>query len=62
MGHGFEGSIALAPLDAGVLDGHVSVGVLTLNLQDKTRGDAIRRQLLSQGAAQEIWQILILSG
>ena len=57
-----NGASLSLPLDAGVLDRHVLVGVLTLNLQDETRWHPIRRQLLVQRTAQEVRQILILPG
>ncbi|MOA53829.1 hypothetical protein D3C78_1773450 [compost metagenome] len=58
--HRLEGRIAFAPFNAGVFNRHVLVGVLSLDLQDETRGYPVGRQLLIQRIAQEVRQLAVL--
>ncbi|MNE99340.1 hypothetical protein D3C80_1980020 [compost metagenome] len=57
---GLERYIAFFPLDARVFNRHVLVRILALDLQNETGRYPIGRQLLIQGAAQEVRQIAVL--
>src|SRR5471032_3190206 len=60
--HGLIRRIALLPFNAGVFDRHEFLRILPLNLQHKTRRHTVGRQLLAQGTAQKVRQVLVLLG
>lgn len=61
-GDGLEGGVGFAPFDAGVFDGHVLARVLFLHLQGEAGGDAVDRELLVHGGAQEVGQFFVELG
>lgn len=60
VGYGSEGRVRLLPFDAGVFDGHVLGRVLALHLEGVAGGGAVDGELLVQGGAEEVGQVLVL--
>ncbi len=60
VGYGSEGRVRLLPFDAGVFDGHVLARVLALHLEGVAGGGAVDGELLVQGGAEEVGQVLVL--
>ncbi len=60
VSYGSEGRVRLLPFDAGVFDGHVLGRVLALHLEGVAGGGAVDRELLVQGGAEEVGQVLVL--
>ena len=55
-----KGASDSLPFDAGVFDGHVLGRVSALHLEGVAGGGAVDGELLVQGGAEEVGQVLVL--